>query len=123
MANRSGRGWRSCRSSSGGASTTGCTPSSPTSSTAWRRTCGSSAPAPTGSGEDVSVHVEDGTSLHEAQPTLPLAGEWTLAGCDHLATLDPWPKPPEWEAARRYRWGEQRVLIRDNTVRSGEIPD
>src|SRR3979411_2486477 len=30
-----------------------------------------------GLGEDVSVHVEDGTSLHETQPTLPLAGAWT----------------------------------------------
>src|SRR5918997_4841094 len=57
-----------------------------------------------GLGEDVSVHVEDGTSLHEARPVLPLAGEWTLAGfCDHVATLDPWPEPPAWEAARRYR--------------------
>ena len=33
-----------------------------------------------GVGEDVSVHVEDGTSLHEARPALPLAGVWTLAG-------------------------------------------
>ena len=57
-----------------------------------------------GLGEDVSVHVEDGTSLHGTQPALPLAGEWTLAGfCDHLATVDPWPTPPEWEAARRFR--------------------
>ena len=66
-----------------------------------------------GLGEDVSVHVEDGTSLHEAQPTLPLAGEWTLAGfCDHLATLDPWPKPPEWEAARRYRsWAFESAAL------------
>ena len=51
-----------------------------------------------GLGEDISILVEDGGSLHEAQPPLPLAGEWTLAGfCDHLATLDPWPKPPEWD--------------------------
>ena len=66
-----------------------------------------------GLGEDVSVHVEDGTSLHEAQPTLPLAGDWTLAGfCDHLATLDPWPKPPEWEAARRYRnWAFESAAL------------
>ncbi len=66
-----------------------------------------------GLGEDVSVHVEDGTSLHEAQPTLPLAGEWTLAGfCDHLATLDLWPKPPEWEAARRYRnWAFESAAL------------
>jgi hypothetical protein len=66
-----------------------------------------------GLGEDVSVHVEDGTSLHETQPTLPLAGEWTLGGfCDHLATLDPWPKPPEWEAARRYRnWAFESAAL------------
>jgi hypothetical protein len=57
-----------------------------------------------GLGEDVSVHVEDGSSLHETQLALPLAGEWTLAGfCDHLAMLDQWPKPPEWEGARRFR--------------------
>jgi hypothetical protein len=42
-----------------------------------------------GLGEDVSIHVEDGSSLHETQPALGLAGEWTLAGfCDHVATLD-----------------------------------
>jgi hypothetical protein len=66
-----------------------------------------------GLGEDVSVHVEDGTSLHETQPALPLAGEWTLAGfCEHLATLDPWPKPPEWEAARRYRnWAFESAAL------------
>jgi hypothetical protein len=27
-----------------------------------------------GLGEDVSVHVEDGSSLHETRPALPLAG-------------------------------------------------
>jgi L-alanine-DL-glutamate epimerase-like enolase superfamily enzyme len=61
----------------------------------------------------VSVHVEDGTSLHEARPTLPLAGEWTLAGfCDHLATLDPWPKPPEWEVARSWRnWAFESAAL------------
>ncbi|MBB4662145.1 hypothetical protein [Conexibacter arvalis] len=66
-----------------------------------------------GVGEDVSVHVEDGTSLHEARPALPLAGVWTLAGfCDHLATLDPWPRPPEWEAARRYRtWAFESAAL------------
>jgi L-alanine-DL-glutamate epimerase-like enolase superfamily enzyme len=66
-----------------------------------------------GIGEDVSVHIEDGGSLHEAQPALPLAGEWTLAGfCDHLATLDPWAKPPEWEAARRLRnWAFESAAL------------
>ena len=51
-----------------------------------------------GLGEDVSVFREDGNSLHEARPALPLAGEWTLARfCDHIATLDLWPEPPEWD--------------------------
>jgi hypothetical protein len=66
-----------------------------------------------GLGEDVSVHVEDGNSLHETQPALPLTGEWTLAGfCDHLATLDPWPEPPEWEPARRFRnWAFESAAL------------
>ncbi len=66
-----------------------------------------------GLGEDVSVHVEDGSSLHETQPALPLAGEWTLAGfCDHLATLDLWPKPPEWPPARRFRnWALESAAL------------
>ena len=66
-----------------------------------------------GLGEDVSVHVENGTSLHETQPTLPLAGEWTLAGfCDHLATLKLWPEPPEWEAAMRFRnWAFESAAL------------
>jgi hypothetical protein len=66
-----------------------------------------------GIGEDVSVHVEDGGSLHETQPDFQLAGEWTLAGfCDHLATLDMWPKPPEWEPARRFRnWAFESAAL------------
>src|SRR6202035_1263099 len=48
-----------------------------------------------GLGEDVSVVREDGTALHEARLSLPLGGEWTLAGfCAHLATLELWPQPP-----------------------------
>src|SRR2546421_10639984 len=57
-----------------------------------------------GLGEDVSIFREDGTALHETRPSLPLEGEWTLAGfCDHLATVKPWPEPPEWEGAVRFR--------------------
>ena len=57
-----------------------------------------------GLGEDVSIFREDGTALHETRPGLGLEGEWTLAGfCDHLATLELWPEPPEWEVARRFR--------------------
>jgi hypothetical protein len=66
-----------------------------------------------GLGEDISIHIEDGSSLHEAQPALALAGEWTLGGfCDHLATLDQWPVPPEWEAARLYRnWAFESAAL------------
>ncbi len=73
-----------------------------------------------GLGEDVSIHIEDGTSLHETQVDLPLEGEWTLAAfCDHLATLDPWPEPPEWEAARRYRnWAFESAAL-DLALRQG----
>ena len=76
-----------------------------------------------GLGEDVSVHVEDGSSLHEAQPALPLEGEWTLAGfCEHLATLDPWPTPPEWEAARHYRqWSFESAAL-DLALRQARQP-
>jgi L-alanine-DL-glutamate epimerase-like enolase superfamily enzyme len=66
-----------------------------------------------GLGEDVSIHVEDGTSLHERQPTLPLAGEWTLAGfCDHVATLELFVNPPEWEGALRWRrWAFESAAL------------
>jgi hypothetical protein len=57
-----------------------------------------------GLGEDVSIHVEDGTSLHGTRPALPLAGEWTVeSSCEHLEALELWVQPPEWELARRMR--------------------
>src|SRR5512133_1290967 len=66
-----------------------------------------------GLGEDVSVFREDGTALHETRPPLPLEGEWTLAGfCDHLATLDLWPEPPEWDVALRLRnWAFESAAL------------
>jgi hypothetical protein len=66
-----------------------------------------------GLGEDVSVFREDGTALHETRPTLPLEGEWTLAGfCEHLATLELWPEPPEWDGALRYRqWAFESAAL------------
>jgi hypothetical protein len=66
-----------------------------------------------GLGEDVSVFEEDGTTLHERRPSLPLEGEWTLAGfCDHLATVDLWPEPPEWDVARRFRnWAFESAAL------------
>jgi hypothetical protein len=66
-----------------------------------------------GLGEDVSVFREDGTSLHETRPSLPLAGEWTLGGfCDHLATLELWPQPPEWDVALHFRnWAFESAAL------------
>jgi hypothetical protein len=66
-----------------------------------------------GLGEDVSVFREDGTALHETRPSLALEGEWTLAGfCEHLATRELWPEPPEWEGALRYRqWAFESAAL------------
>jgi hypothetical protein len=66
-----------------------------------------------GLGEDVSVFREDGTALHETGPALALEGEWTLAGfCEHLATLELWPEPPEWEVALRFRnWAFESAAL------------
>jgi hypothetical protein len=66
-----------------------------------------------GLGEDVSVFREDGTALHETSPQLPLEGEWTLASfCDHLATLELWPEPPEWDVALRFRnWAFESAAL------------
>src|SRR5262249_19545218 len=66
-----------------------------------------------GLGEDVSVFREDGTALHEIRPSLPLEGEWTLAGfCDHLATLQLWPEPPEWDVGLRMRnWALESAAL------------
>src|SRR5919204_4689652 len=66
-----------------------------------------------GLGEDVSVFREDGTALHETRPALPLEGEWTLAGfCDHLATVELWPQPPEWPGAVRFRnWAFESAAL------------
>jgi hypothetical protein len=66
-----------------------------------------------GLGEDVSAFREDGTTLHETRPALPLAGEWTLGGfCEHLATLELWAEPPEWEVALRFRrWAFESAAL------------
>jgi hypothetical protein len=66
-----------------------------------------------GLGEDVSVFREDGTALHERRPALALEGDWTLAGfCEHLATLELWPEPPQWDAALRFRrWAFESAAL------------
>jgi len=59
------------------------------------------------------VFREDGTALHETRPALPLEGEWTLAGfCEHLATLELWRQPPEYEGALRFRqWAFESAAL------------
>src|SRR5690242_15803199 len=66
-----------------------------------------------GLGEDVSVFKEDGTTLHEARPELPLEGEWTLAGfCENVGTLKLFAEPPEWEGALRFRrWAFESAAL------------
>src|SRR6201991_1663984 len=66
-----------------------------------------------GLGEDVSVFREDGTTLHEGRPALPLEREGTLAGvCDHLAALELWTQPPEWDVALRFRnWAFESAAL------------
>jgi L-alanine-DL-glutamate epimerase-like enolase superfamily enzyme len=66
-----------------------------------------------GLGEDVGVFREDGTTLHETRPALPLEGDWTLGGfCEHLATLKLWPEPPEWDVALRFRnWAFESAAL------------
>jgi hypothetical protein len=66
-----------------------------------------------GLGEDVSVFRKDGSALHETRPSLPLEGEWTLVGfCDHLATLELWPEPPEWDVALQFRnWAFESAAL------------
>jgi hypothetical protein len=66
-----------------------------------------------GLGEDVAVFAEDGSTLHERRPSLPLAGEWTLAGfCAQVDGLTLWPEPPEWEILQRARrWAFQSAAL------------
>jgi L-alanine-DL-glutamate epimerase-like enolase superfamily enzyme len=66
-----------------------------------------------GLGEDVSAFRQDGTTLHETRPALPLEGDWTLAGfCEHLATLSLWPEPPEYAGAVRFRrWAFESAAL------------
>jgi hypothetical protein len=67
-----------------------------------------------GLGEDVGGDMldKDGAFL-AAAPSLELAGAWTLASfCDHVAGLDLWPEPPEWEGGRRFRrWAFESAAL------------
>jgi L-alanine-DL-glutamate epimerase-like enolase superfamily enzyme len=67
-----------------------------------------------GLGEEVGGDMidEHGRFLATA-PALPLAGAWTLATfSNHLAALDLWPEPPEWDVARRLRrWAFESAAL------------
>jgi len=67
-----------------------------------------------GLGEDVGGDMADpdGAFL-AAAPSLALAGAWTLATLyEHLAGLDLWPEPPEWDMARRWRrWAFESAAL------------
>ena len=66
-----------------------------------------------GLSEDISPMPDVPDAMATARADLPLAGEWTLESfCDHLATLDQWPEPPEWGAARLYRnWAFESAAL------------
>ena len=67
-----------------------------------------------GLGEDVGGDMVDADGAFlAAAPSLALAGEWSLGSfCDHVAGLDLWPEPPEWEMARRWRrWSFESAAL------------
>jgi L-alanine-DL-glutamate epimerase-like enolase superfamily enzyme len=66
-----------------------------------------------GVGEDVTYDGDDHEALQAAGPSLPLAGDWTLASfCDHVEALDLWPRPARREASRHYRlWAYESAAL------------
>jgi len=66
-----------------------------------------------GLGEDVTYDTVDHDVLQAASAVLPLAGTWTLESfCDHLATLDLWPEPPQRPVSPRYRvWAYESAAL------------
>ncbi len=66
-----------------------------------------------GLGEDVSPYEDEDDTLHVIGPVLPLAGEWTLGSfCEHLAELDQWPVPPQWDMKRWWRnWAFESAAL------------
>jgi L-alanine-DL-glutamate epimerase-like enolase superfamily enzyme len=66
-----------------------------------------------GLGEDVTYDAPDHDILQEAGAAQPLAGNWTLESfCDHLATLDLWPEPPQRDVSANYRvWAYESAAL------------
>jgi L-alanine-DL-glutamate epimerase-like enolase superfamily enzyme len=66
-----------------------------------------------GLGEDVSHYDTEETTLHVAGQVFPLAGAWTLESfCDHLARIDQWPVPAQWDMMERWRnWAFESAAL------------
>jgi L-alanine-DL-glutamate epimerase-like enolase superfamily enzyme len=66
-----------------------------------------------GLGEDVTYDAVDHDILQAAGPALALAGNWTIASfCEHLATLELFPRPPQREVSQRYRtWAYESAAL------------
>jgi L-alanine-DL-glutamate epimerase-like enolase superfamily enzyme len=67
-----------------------------------------------GQGEEVGGNMVDDEGLFlAAGPALELAGEWTIRSfAEHVRSLDLWPKPPEWDLARRFRtWAFESAAL------------
>ncbi len=76
-----------------------------------------------GVGEDIGHMDPGGHDAFVAQAPLPLAGSWTLASfCDHLASLEQWEEPPEWEMARRWRNWTYESAAFDLALRQAGLP-
>jgi L-alanine-DL-glutamate epimerase-like enolase superfamily enzyme len=66
-----------------------------------------------GVGEDVTYDAEDQDALQEAGPVQPLDGSWTVESfCDHVATLDLWPRPAVRPPSVLYRrWAYESAAL------------
>jgi L-alanine-DL-glutamate epimerase-like enolase superfamily enzyme len=67
-----------------------------------------------GLGEEVGgTMVDEDGAFFALAPSLALAGSWTLESfSDHVAGLDLWPEPPEWDMARRLRrWAFESAAL------------
>jgi L-alanine-DL-glutamate epimerase-like enolase superfamily enzyme len=66
-----------------------------------------------GIGEDVTYDAEDQDVLQEAGAVQPLEGSWTIDSfCDHVATLDLWPRPALREPSVLYRrWAYESAAL------------
>jgi L-alanine-DL-glutamate epimerase-like enolase superfamily enzyme len=66
-----------------------------------------------GIGEDVTYDNVDHEIAQAAGPSLPLAGDWTLASfCEHLEALDLFPEPAQREVSANYRtWGYESAAL------------